>query len=387
MSPSDVTDSTPPPVPTPLAAVPLRLAAVAVVAAIVGVVVGGGASYFLVRHFDNSSPGQVVIRNVTSPGSPGSVSVPALQARLGPSLVEVIREPAAGAAISSADVGSGFLASTSGLIVTGEGAVAGASGVEVALSTGQILPATIAAADPDTGVVVLQVSSSLKLPPPLTFASTPPANGDVAVAVSTSLGNNPSIEVGAVSTIGLTMTVPDLATASGETVVDGVLRTNTAPPLGSTGGPLVDSAGQVIGILTGDSMQPLDQGTGASASGFALDASAAAALVGSLSATGAGPPALGLVSRWLDPASGAALGLPQGVQVVAVDPGSAAAQAGIQQGDVITSLNGAPAWSAKTTLYPSLADYLATLDPGTKVAIAVYRNGANHPLSLTLPAS
>ncbi|MGH7705581.1 MAG: S1C family serine protease, partial [Candidatus Dormibacteria bacterium] len=166
-----------------------------------------------------------------------------------------------------------------------------------------------------------------------------------------------------------------------------VLRTNTAPPLGSTGGPLVDSAGQVIGILTGDSMQPLDQGTGASASGFALDASAAAALVGSLSSTGAGPPALGLVSRWLDPASGAALGLPQGVQVVAVDPGSAAAQAGLQQGDVITSLNGAPAWSAKTTLYPSLADYLATLDPGTKVAIAVYRNGANHPLSLTLPAS
>ncbi|MGH7666154.1 MAG: S1C family serine protease [Candidatus Dormibacteria bacterium] len=387
MSPSDVTDSTPPPVPTPLAAVPLRLAAVAAVAAIVGVVVGGGASYFLVRHFDNSSPGQVVIRNVTSPGNPGSVSVPALQARLGPSLVEVIREPAAGAAISSADVGSGFLASTSGLIVTGEGAVAGASGVEVALSTGQILPATIAAADPDTGVVVLQVSSSLKLPAPLTFASTPPANGDVAVAVSTSLGNNPSIEVGAVSTIGLTMTVPDLATASGETVVDGVLRTNTAPPLGSTGGPLVDSAGQVIGILTGDSMQPLDQGTGASASGFALDASAAAALVGSLSSTGAGPPALGLVSRWLDPASGAALGLPQGVQVVAVDPGSAAAQAGLQQGDVITSLNGAPAWSAKTTLYPSLADYLATLDPGTKVAIAVYRNGANHPLSLTLPAS
>ncbi|MGC2191638.1 MAG: S1C family serine protease [Candidatus Dormiibacterota bacterium] len=363
----------------------LRLGAVAVVAAIVGVVVGGGAAYFLVRHFENSSPGPVEIRNITTPGGSSTATLPALVTQVSPSLVQVIREPTAGSAVTSDDVSSGFIATSSGLIVTSEGAVAGASGVEVALASGQLLPATIAAADPDTGVVVLQVSSS-SLPSPLTFASSPPATGDAAIAVSVPVGGSPEVDVGTVSAVGLTVTVPDLATASGEAVIDGVLRTDTPQPVGSSGGPLVDSAGAVIGVLTGDRMQPVDQGTSADASGFALDASAADLLVTSLSTTGSLPHPIGLVSRWLDPASAAALGLPTGVLVISVDAGSAAAQAGIQAGDVVTSVGGSSAWSTKATVYPSLADYLDSLGSGTQVALTVYRDGASVQLSLTLPS-
>ncbi|HUY09881.1 MAG TPA: S1C family serine protease [Candidatus Dormibacteraeota bacterium] len=363
----------------------LRLGAVAVVAAIVGVVVGGGAAYFLVKHFENSSPGQVEIRNVTTPGGSSNATLPALVTQLSPSLVEVIREPAPGTPVTSDDVSSGFVATSTGLIVTSEGSVAGASGVEVALDSGQLLPATIAAADPDTGVVVLQVSSS-SLPTPLTFASSPPADGDVAIAVSVPIGANPSVDVGTVSTVGLTVTVPDLAAASGETVIDGVLRTDTPQPVGSSGGPLVDSAGAVIGILTGDQMQPVDQGTGAAASGFALDGSAAKQLISSLTATGSGPHPIGLVCRWLDQASAAALGIPAGALVISVDPGSAASQAGIQDGDVVTSVAGTAASSAAATVYPSLSDYLDSLGPGSQVPIVVVRGGASHQLSLTLPS-
>ncbi|MGB9482324.1 MAG: S1C family serine protease [Candidatus Dormiibacterota bacterium] len=369
----------------PNASPALRLGAVAVVAAIVGVVVGGGAAYFLVKHFENSSPGQVEIRNVTTPGGNSTATLPALVTQLTPSLVEVIREPAAGSPVTSANVSSGFIATSTGLILTSEGAVAGASGVEVALTTGQLLPATIAAADPDTGVVVLQVSSS-SLPAPLTFASSPPADGDVAIAISVPIGGSPSVDVGTVSTVGLTVTVPDLATASGETVIDGVLRTDTPQPVGSSGGPLVDSAGAVIGILTGDRMQPVDQGTSAAASGFALDGSAADQLVSSLIATGSGPHPIGLVCRWLNQASAASLGIPAGAQVISVDPGSAAAQAGIQVGDVVITVGGTPASGAVVTTYPSLSDYLDSLGAESQVPIVVFRDGANHQLSLTLPS-
>lgn len=379
----------PEPIPTAPAApaVPpaLRLGAVAVVAAIVGLVVGGGAAYFLVRHFENSSPGQVVIRDVTTPGGSGTASLPSLVARVSPSLVEVIRVPPTGSAITAADVASGFVATASGLILTSEGAVAGASGVEVALASGQLLPATIAAADPDTGVVVLQVSTS-SLPAPLAVAPSPPAVGDVAIAVSLPVGAGPSVDVGTVSAVGLTVTVPDLATASGEAVVDGVLRTDTPQPAGSSGGPLVDSAGAVIGILTGDRMQPLDQGASAAASGFALDASAAVELVSALNSTGSGPRPIGLTSRWLDEASAAALGLPPGVLVLSVDAGAAAAQAGLQAGDVVTLVDGSAAGSAKATVYPTLSDYLQSIGSAAPVQLTISRDGVSHQLSLTLPS-
>lgn len=371
--------------PTPAAPPALRLGAVAVVAAVVGLVIGGGAAYFLVHHFESSSPGPVTIHNITTPGGSSSASVPVLLGQIGPSLVQVIREPPAGTAVSSADVSSGFVASSTGLIVTSEGALAGASGVEVALASGQLLGATIAAADPDTGVVVLQVSSST-LPASLSFASSPPAAGDVAIAVSIPVGAGPSVDVGTVGATGLTVTVPDLATSSGTAVVDGVLRTDTPQPTGSTGGPLVDSAGAVIGILTGDRMQPLDQGTSASASGFALDASAASDLISGLISTNAAPHPLGLVCRWLDQASAATLGLPAGAEVLAVDGGGAAAAAGLQVGDVVTSVDGSSTASAKSIAFPTLSDLLESVGAGAQLTLSAVRAGTTHQLSLTLPS-
>ncbi len=363
----------------------LRLAAVALVAAIVGVVVGGGAAYFLVRHFENSSPATVVIHNVSPSGGSGT-SLPSLLGQVSPSLVQVVRLPAAGGAVTSADVSSGFVASGSGLVVTSEGAVEGATGVEVGLDSGQLLPATIAAADPDSGIVVLQVSGN-SLPRPLTFASSLPAVGDVAIAVSLPVGSGAQADVGTVSATGLTVTVPNALTSSGQATVDGVLRTDTPPPPGSSGGPLVDSSGDVIGVLAGDRMQPLDQGQAGASSGFALDAGAAQQLVSSLESTGVAPHPLGLVCQWLNQVSAAALGTVPGALVVAVDAGSSAASAGVVAGDVITSVGGSSAASAALRRYPALSDYLLTLGAGTTVTLTVVRDGASHQLSLTLPSA
>jgi serine protease Do len=74
------------------------------------------------------------------------------------------------------------------------------------------------------------------------------------------------------------------------------------------------------------------------------------------------------------------------VLVLAVDAGSAAAGAGIQVGDVVTSVAGHAAWSSTVTAYPSLSDYLGSLGAGSQVSVVISRAGVTHQLSLTLPS-
>ena len=379
----DAIDGGAPSEPTPQRPLALRLGAVAVVAAIVGVVVGGGGTFFLLRHFYSTSPAQVTIRTITSGGGSKTTSLSSVVAHVAPSVVEVIREQSS-AQPTASSTSDGFVASSGGLIVTSEGAVAGASGVEVVLPSGSVLPATIAAADAATGVVVLQVSSA-SLPPPLTFAASTPL-GAAVIAVSLPLGGTASVDVGTVSEIGLTAVVPDPASSSGTSVVDGMLRTDAPEPQGSSGGPLVNTAGQVIGIMTGQRMQPQGQGTSAAAFGFGLDASYAAYLVQAIATTGGGPGQVGLVTRWLDPASAAATALPSGAEVLAVTAGSAASAAGLQVGEVVTAVDGTPVQGAGAPRFPDLTDLLISYGASAVVAVTVVKAGATQELSLTLPA-
>ncbi len=361
----------------------LRLGAVAVVAAIVGVVVGGGGSFLLLRHFYSTAPAQVTIRTTTAGGGSKTTSLSSVVAQVAPSVVEVVRQRGSSQP-SPSSTSDGFVASSAGLIVTSEGAVAGAAGVEVVLPSGTVLPATIAAADAATGVVVLQVSTT-NLPPALTFAASTPL-GAAVVAVSLPLGGTASVDVGTVSEIGLTATVPDPAASSGTSVVDGMLRTDAPEPQGSSGGPLVNTAGQVIGIMTGQRMQPQGQGSSVAAFGFGLDASFANYLVQAIAVTGGGPRPVGLVARWLNPASGAATGLPSGAEVLAVSPGSAASAAGLQVGEVVTAVDGSAVLGSGAPRFPDLTDLLISYGPAAVVAITAVKAGVTQQLSLTLPA-
>jgi S1-C subfamily serine protease len=363
----------------------LRLAAVAVTAAVVGVVVGGAGGYLLSRHLIATAPATITVRSPSGGGGASTVSLSSVVATVSASVVEVVRQPAAGSAPAAPDTSNGFVASASGLIVTSAGAVAGASGVEVILAGGQVLSASIATADPSTGVVVLQVDST-SLPKPLPFASSV-GLGAAAIGISLPFDQTTAVEIGTVSQVGITALVPDIAAPSGSSFVDGLLRIDAPEPAGSSGGPLVNTSGAVIGILTGQRMAPQGQGSGAAAFGFALDAVDAGQLVSTISATGSAPEPMGLVTAWLDPAAATAAGLPAGAEIRAVTPGSAAYQASLRVGDVVTAINGNPLRGLADPAFPDLADQLQSFGAGARLSLTVYQAGSTRQLSLTVPSA
>lgn len=355
-----------------------RLAAVAAVAAVIGAGLGGGIAFLAYRQLATSTVSPVVIRNNGGGGSQ-STSLGSVTAGVAPSVVEVVREPAGGGQPTATDVSNGFIASSTGLVVTTEGAVEGASGVEVILASGTSLPATIAGADPTTGVVVLQVSAS-SLPPALQFGTSPSA-GTSVIAVSLPLGGSPSVAVGSVNQAGLTDTVGDSAAGMAPTLLDGLLSSDLAIPPGSSGAPVVNTSGQVVGILAGQRMETTTPGP----VGLALDATAAQDLVSAFQSTGAPPPSLGLVSRYLTAASAAVLSVPAGAQIEELTPGAPAAQAGLRVGDVVEAVNGAAVMGSSGPSYPDLADLISSNPDGSQVTLTVARGQSRRQIVLTVP--
>lgn len=352
------------------------LLAVAALAAAVGVAVGGGVAFLAYRQLSSTPSAPVV--NPGGGGSSQGTSLSLVVAAVAPSVVQVVREHGP-AAPTPASVSDGFVASSTGLVVTSEAAVAGASGVEVVLADGDVLPATIASSDPHTGIVLLQVSSGT-LPPALGF-SVNPALGSTAIAISASLGGSASVDVGTISELGITASVSDPTAPGGSVIWDGMMRTDVPEPPGSSGAPLVNSSGQVVGILAGTRMVPANSGSGY----FALDAFEAAYLASAIGTNGAGPAPVGLVTQYLTPATAAALQLPAGAEILAVDPGSAAAQAGLKVGDVVVQVDGTAVQGTGPPKYPDLADLLTSLGPGAQVSLSVQEGGQRRAVTLTVP--
>ncbi len=354
-----------------------RLLATVVLTTVVAILVGGGSADFVIRMQGTPAPTQVIIRTPQASGTSNSAALPGAVAADQASLVQVVREPARGAATPS-DVASGFVADPSGLIVTAAAAVTGAVGLAVVLPNGVRVAATLAAADPDTGIVVLRISTTVSLAA-LPFGA-PPRVGEVAIALSQPVGAGPAVDVGTVSATGLVIRVPDPAGSGGPVALGGALRTDAPVPSGATGGPVVDANGNVIGVLAGPDVVAAAGVAPASGGTFALDTAAAQSLVSALSSATLVPAAPGVVSQPLDPASAASLGLPSGALVVAVRAGSPAALAGLRAGDVVLTVDGHPA-----AAMPSVSDFLVQQSVNGVLALAVWRAGQVHHLSLVLP--
>jgi len=229
--------------------------------------------------------------------------------------------------------GSGFAFTPDGYMLTNSHVVQGASGLRVTFPDGREFDAALIGADPDTDLAVIRVGAS-DLPVAVFGQSRALRVGQIAVAIGNPLGFQNTVTAGVVSALGRSLR------ASSGRLMDDVIQTDAALNPGNSGGPLVDSRAQVVGVNT--AMIP-----GAQAICFATGIDTARWVVGQLLAHGR-------VRRAFIGASGVSAPLPRllqraagldqaaGMRVAEVQPGSPARLAGVEPGDWIVGLDGTP---------------------------------------------
>ncbi len=290
-----------------------------------------------------------------------------------PSVIE-IRTPSG--------LGSGVVFDDQGDVVTNAHVVGDATSFQVVLAgNNQQLPARLVGTYPPDDLAVIKLTGGRNLHPARFGDSATVAVGDIVLAMGSPLGLSSSVTNGIVSAVGRTVSEPADASSPGA-VLPQAIQTSAPINPGNSGGALVDISGQVIGLPTLAAVDP-QIGQGGSAApgiGFAVPSNIVRDIAGQLIATGgrvtkSHRAALGIsVAGLVDPS-----GNPQGVGVQSVRPGGPAEKAGIQAGDVITSVAGQQVPDPAT-----LSTVLATLTVGQTVPVVLQRGGASRTVQVTL---
>ncbi len=226
-------------------------------------------------------------------------------------------------------LGSGFLIRPDGYLVTNNHLVEAATNIQVRLPDGRELPSRVVGRDEKTDLALLKIEATGV--PVLLFGDSDTLQiGEPIMAIGNPFGLEGTVTTGIVSAKGRVI---------GEGPYDDFLQTDASINPGNSGGPLVNAAGQVVGITTAIASQ-----TGGSVGiGFAIPINVAKAILPQLAATG--HVTRGWLGVGVQPVTNGlakALGLPEakGTLVSQVMEGSPAAQAGLQPGDVIVAFDG-----------------------------------------------
>ena len=266
-------------------------------------------------------------------------------------------------------VGSGFIIDSSGIIVTSHHVVKGADSVTVTLQDGRRLEAEVVGADPKTDLALLEVDAADDLPVVEFGNSDRTRIGDWVVAVGNPFGLGGTVTAGIVSGRGRDI---------GSGPYDDFLQVDAPINRGSSGGPLFDNTGRVVGVNTAI-FSPSGGNIGI---GFAIPANVAKPVIESLRTDGKVERGwLGVQIQHIDETMAEALGLEEakGALVASVMADGPAAGAGLRAGDVITSFAGEKLDSMK-----DLPRIVAQIDSGTEVEIEVWRDGGPKTLTATI---
>ncbi len=253
--------------------------------------------------------------------------------------------------------GTGFLIDPDGLILTNHHVIEGAERLTVKLADGRSLRADVIGSDPDTDIALIKVSGNGPFPHAILGDSSTLRVGEWVCAIGNPLAYEHTVTVGVISFLGRKLFDPSL---------DNYIQTDAAISFGNSGGPLINSRGQVIGINSAVSRQ-------SSNIGFAVPINQARGVLTQLQTLGRVERGyIGVTLRDVDPDVQASLKLSRGdgALVQDVTPGSPGARIGLRAYDVIVSVDG-----EKVKTHDVLIREIADRRPGSVARLEYVRDG------------
>ena len=350
----------------------------ALIGGLVGAIVAGGVTAAALWNRTSSSP---LAATVSTPARPAAtiggskLDIQELLQKVRPSVVSIHTGVRGGEA-----AGSGIVLSADGLVLTNAHVVDGAQSIEVDFSDGRTAEGRLLGALKSADVAVVQAEGLTQPVTPADLGTSGDLQvGDDVVAIGNALnlGEAPSVTTGIVSALNRSITAP-----SGESL-DNLIQTDAAINPGNSGGPLVNASGQVVGVNTAILAD-------AQNIGFALSIDSIRSIVDDLEAgrtVQQNRPVLGVETldvAGVDPSVITRFGITatSGAFVQKVSTGSGAEAAGLQQGDVIVSIDGKRIRTAS-----DVGQAVRSKKPGDSIEVTWERSGTQQKGTATLGSS
>lgn len=325
---------------------------------------------------DNASSSSGTSGATNTSSTTGDMSTTEIAKEVGPAVVGIKSKLQGqinlfGGYSESESQGSGIIISGDGYIVTNNHVVDGASSVTVLLNTGSEYPAQVIGTDAETDLAIIKIEPNEELTVATLGDSSNVEVGETAIAIGNPMGVEffGSVTQGIVSAVNRTVEI-DSRTMN-------LIQTDAAINSGNSGGALINSKGEVIGINTVKVST-----TGVEGMGFAIPISEAKPIMSDLLEYGyvKGRPIIGISTRDVSSYMAQQYSWPQGAQIMSVTTDNAR-NAGLQQGDIITSVDGNKVESGS-----DLTEYKDTKSPGDTVELEVYKyaTGKTEKISVVL---
>jgi len=379
------------PAPPPPPSVWNRIAAYIVLIAVVAAAAGAGIGWSLARAVNNRPVAQATtspeapIQQVT-PGtttSPNSTTA-AIAAKVSPAIVDINTVLGNGAA-----AGSGMLISSTGEILTNNHVINGSTSITVTVQgRSQRYSAHVVGVDVSQDIAMIQIDGSVSGLPTVKFADSSSLKvGDRVVTLGNALGQGgaPHVTSGQITALDQTITASSGGSGGSETL-GGMIQSDAVIYEGDSGGALVNTSGQVVGMITAGQAQGFR--SSASDVGFAIASNTAVGIVNRIRShdqaaelTYGQVGYLGVSVQTLDAFSAQQLGLSvtSGALVTGVQPGSAAESAGIARNSVITNVSGSAVTSSDT-----LGTAIRSHKPGDSVSVTWVNQTGTHTATVAL---
>ncbi len=349
--------------------------ALALICSLGGGVIGSGVTYFVTGKnvSDNSSGNTVTVDPVSFATDSTALSAAEIYQKVAPAVVMVstktIQTVNGWFQQEAEGMGSGFIINTDGYILTNYHVIEGATEVTVTLSDGQEVTASVVNYDSDQDVAMIKINEDVEVPGVVELGDSDALQpGEEVLAI----GNPLSKELSSTLTKGIVSALNrSIETQTG--VSTNLIQTDTAINSGNSGGPLINTKGEVIGINT------LKASDGAEGIGFAIPINDVKVKIDSLSKPILN---LGVSIRVIDESMAKQLNMEEGLYVVEVNEFSPAEKAGLKSGDLIVKADG-----KRIKTFEELQEIKNSKEEGDSINIEFIRDGKTQNATITLSST